>query len=461
MIFRTARLLSVFITFIPLQLPAQVKEALSVAVNVLENDPQFNHASISLYVVNANTGKVVFQKNSKLGVAPASCQKIITSASAFELLGSNYQYKTVFKLDKAIDTTVLLIDGTGDPTIGSWRWETTTMDAVLQKLRAALASNKLSAVRVVLSNNKFPHQPVPDGWVWEDIGNYYGAGAWAFNWHENQYDLLLASGKAEGDSTHIIGFDPSSAEMPLSNFITTGKKGSGDNAYIYAAPYSNTGFATGTIPPGQERFKISGSIPEPSSVFIKALSKVLGQNGVAVVDKDQHTTISLNTSSFKTICTITSPTFDSMNYWFLKKSINLYGEAFVKTIGSERGSIASTDTGISIIRDFWEKKGIERSAINIIDGSGLSPANRITTNALVKVLQFAKQQPWFSSFQNALPEINGIKMKDGYIGGVRSYAGYVTSLKGEQFIFSFIINNYDGDPGIVRQKMWRILDILK
>jgi D-alanyl-D-alanine carboxypeptidase/D-alanyl-D-alanine-endopeptidase (penicillin-binding protein 4) len=94
-------------------------------------------------------------------------------------------------------------------------------------------------------------------------------------------------------------------------------------------------------------------------------------------------------------------------------------------------------------------------------GSGLSTANRVTTNALVTVMQYAKDQNWFSSFYYDLPEINGIKMKDGYINGVRSYTGYIKNKEGFEYTFSFIINNFDGSATSVREKMWKVLDILK
>ncbi len=68
--------------------------------------------------------------------------------------------------------------------------------------------------------------------------------------------------------------------------------------------------------------------------------------------------------------------------------------------------------------------------MNIIDGSGLSPANRVTTSTLVSVMQYAKKQAWFPAFYNALPEINGIKMKSGSIGGVVSYTGFIKNKKG-------------------------------
>ena len=146
---------------------------------------------------------------------------------------------------------------------------------------------------------------------------------------------------------------------------------------------------------------------------------------------------------------------------FLKRSINLYGEALVKTIGYEQEKEGSTDAGIKLIRELWISKGIESSAFKIIDGSGLSPANRVTTKALVYVMKYAKTQKWFSSFYNSLPEINGIKMKDGYISGVRSYTGYIISRSGNEYTFSFIINNFDGSAATIKDKMWKVLDILK
>ena len=86
------------------------------------------------------------------------------------------------------------------------------------------------------------------------------------------------------------------------------------------------------------------------------------------------------------LCETVSPRLDSINYWFLKKSINLYGEALIKTIAVEKTGMGSTEKGAELVKDFWVQRGIDRGAIHIIDGSGLSPQNRVTTDALVKVL---------------------------------------------------------------------------
>src|SRR5206468_3291119 len=72
----------------------KVKDKIQKAYQQFESDSQLKHAINSLYVINAKTGEVVFDKNSQVGLAAASTQKIITATTAFELLGKDYRYKT-------------------------------------------------------------------------------------------------------------------------------------------------------------------------------------------------------------------------------------------------------------------------------------------------------------------------------------------------------------------------------
>ena len=445
-------------------------QQLSAALKKLEGDEQFKHAILSMYVVDSKTGKVIIDKNAQIGLAPASCQKVVTSVSAFELLGKDYKYKTEIGYDGEIREKNLKGNlyaiGYGDPTLGSWRWEKTSEAIVLNNFKEAI-SKKINKIEgnIFGYDRKWESNTTPKGWIWEDIGNYYGAGAAALNWRENQYDVYLKAGEKIGDKVTINKIIPTPEATGLTSEVITAAKGSGDNAYIFLPPYSNYGFVRGTIPLGENNFKISGSIPDPGGQMINELAKVITKpddeilfvgsyNGIEVEKKDLPVKPVIFFTQY-------SPPLDSINYWFLKKSVNLFGEAFVKTIAYEKSQFGSTDSGIAIIKDFWSKKGIEPSALNIIDGSGLSPANRVTTNALVTVMQYARQQKWFSSFYYALPQMNGIKMKDGYINGVRSYTGYIKSKDGTEYTFSFIVNNFDGNPGTVKEKMWKLLDILK
>ncbi|MBL0357922.1 MAG: D-alanyl-D-alanine carboxypeptidase/D-alanyl-D-alanine-endopeptidase [Chitinophagaceae bacterium] len=448
-----------------------VHTALSAALKSLESDAQFKHAAISVYVIDSKTGKVVFEKNAGMGLVPASCQKIITGAAAFALLGNTYRFKTELGYDGEIrDSTLygnLIFKGYGDPSLGSLRFRMYDNFYFLDFFKSvqSLGIKEIKGT-VYADDSKFEFQNVPKGWVWEDVGNYYGAGAGAFNWNENSYSLLLRSGKNIGDSVEIIA-QPGVQYKSFLNNLKTAKAGSGDNAVIFLAPRSDEGSLEGTIPANENRFVIRGAVPELTADFLDQFKIFLDYHKIKHDPKLFRGYYDLKMYSdtlkyaFKKIATQFSPSLDSINYWFLKKSINLYGEAFVKTIAYEKEKFGSSEAGIKCIKDFWSKNGIESSALNIIDGSGLSPSNRVTTKTLVSVLQYAKKQKWFPSFFNALPEMNGIKMKDGYISGVRSYAGYIRSKNGNDYIFSFIVNNFDGSASMAREKIWKLLDLLK
>ncbi|MEO6188680.1 MAG: D-alanyl-D-alanine carboxypeptidase, partial [Ginsengibacter sp.] len=300
----------------------------------------------------------------------------------------------------------------------------------------------------------------PDGWIWQDIGSYYGAGARGLNWRENQYDLLLNSGSSIGDTVQIAGTKPSFITgLNLKPMATTARKGSGDNAYIYLPLDEEHGYLRGTIPVNENGFSISGAMPHPARQLAATLEAALKNKPIETIVEAKN--VETNTRNANLFFTYSSPPLDSIVYWFLKKSINLYGESLLKTLGKELNQSGSADSGISVVKRFWKEKGIETSALNIFDGSGLSPANRATPSALVTVLEYAKKQSWFAAFYDGLPLINGIKMKSGSIGGVVSYTGFIRSKTGAEYTFAFIVNNYDGSSNEVRRNMWRLLDVLK
>lgn len=450
-----------------------VSTKLDTGVQKLLKDEQFKHAQLSLYVVDGITAKVVFDYNGQLGLSPASCQKVITSVSAFEMLGKGYQYKTYVGYDQYPNDGVLksnlIISGNGDPTLGSQRWTSTSEQTILAGILNILRKNKIRQIEksVIADDIGFTTDPLPNGWVWEDMGNYYGAGAWGLNWRENQFDITFKTGKTVDDIAEIVSTKPAGIlkEYVFTNFVTTGPKGSGDNGYLFSAPFHRNIIARGTVPISDKGFTISGSIPDPPAAFAKALNFHLKDNGIIISGQPSGNSGNLvnkkNTmAAIHQLDSILSPTLDSINYWFLKKSVNLFGEAMVKTIAFVRSNIGSTDTGLAIIKEFWSKRGIDKSAIKIIDGSGLSPANKVTTHSLVTVLQYAKAKVWFPSFYNALPVMNGMRIKDGYISGVRSYAGYIKTSSGKEYTFSFIVNNFDGNAGTVRKKMLDLLTLI-
>ena len=453
-------LLPFTLCFLPCTLPAQtVSQKLEKAFQQFENDSQMKHAISSLYVIDAKTGQVVFDKNSQVGLAGASTQKIITAATAFELLGEDYRYKTEFGLIKDTTQSMLYIKPCGDPTSGSWRWESTKEEKILADIRNAIGNEKINGFSI--NNKGWINHSIPDGWIWQDIGNYYGAGAGSLNWRENQYDVVLKSGNEIGDRVNIVETNPVLYDYQVISLLTSAKEGTGDNAYIYLPTNRNFITIKGTIPVKEERFKISGSFPNPENQFLSVLKanvkdRIFDTTSWSVSYLDNEPVKNL-----KTLYTHYSPTLDSIIYWFLKKSINLYGEALIKTFAYEKQGFGSTDSGVSIVKKFWKEKGLDEDELNIYDGSGLSPLNRVTTHAQVEILKYARTKDWFQSFYNALPDYNGMRMKSGTISDVKGFCGYHKAKDGKEYIFSFLVNNYSGKTSGVVGKMYKVLDELK
>ena len=112
-----------------------------------------------------------------------------------------------------------------------------------------------------------------------------------------------------------------------------------------------------------------------------------------------------------------------------------------------------------MVINYWTAKGIDRNALNILDGSGLSPGTRVTSAAMASILFQAQKEPWFADYYDSLPENNGMRLKSGTINDVSAFAGYYTDPSGRKYVIVININNYSGSG--INKKLFRALDALK
>ncbi|SDE05781.1 D-alanyl-D-alanine carboxypeptidase/D-alanyl-D-alanine endopeptidase [Pedobacter soli] len=440
------------------------------AFNNLLNDEQAKHALVSLCVLDANTGKTLFAHNEQIGLATASTLKTITAATAFSVLGKDFQYQTTLAYSGNITTDGtlkgnLIIIGNGDPTLGSWRYQNKE-NAVLTQWVAAIKSAGIKKIEgaIIGDDRIFGTQTTPEGWVWQDIGNYYGAGTSGLAWRENQFDIHLRPGSSTADEVKIVKTVPATPYVQIVNELKTGAPGTGDRSYAFLPPYSNVAYLRGSWGMGIGKTGISVALPDPAFDCAYRLQDTLKRLGITTNQQATTTRLmALNNQPVpavtQKISTISSPTLSEMAYWFLKKSINLYGESLLKTIASKSGKEASTAKGAEAEIAFWTNKGIEKSALNIIDGSGLSPGDRITTAAMASILFQAQKEIWFPDYYKAFPEYNGMKIKSGTINDVSAFAGYHTDAAGNKYIVVININNYSGSG--INKKLFKVLDELK
>ena len=88
------------------------------------NNNLHNNANISLLVKDLKTDKVLYSYRPESATIPASTMKVVTTATALEILGADYKFKTTLEIDGSLSTDSILdgnliIYGNGDPTLGS------------------------------------------------------------------------------------------------------------------------------------------------------------------------------------------------------------------------------------------------------------------------------------------------------------------------------------------------------
>ena len=463
--------LSLFLIALSITSYAQFPVAkLEQAYQNLVNDPQAKYALTSLCVLDAQSGKVVFAKNENIGLATASTLKVITSATAFSVLGKDFKYQTTLaysgKITDGILQGDLIIIGSGDPTLASWRYEQTKENVILTSWVNAIKAAGIKKIEgaVIGDDSLFGTQSMPEGWIWQDMGNYYGAGTSALSWRENQFDVKLKPGASNGAEVAIQNFVPAMPYIKVVNELKTGSTGSGDNAYGFLPPYSYLAYLRGTWGMGISKSGISLALPDPAYDAAYRLQDTLSRLNISVAN--EATTArrlglegKILPAVNQKLATTTSPDLSEIIYWFNKKSVNLYGEQLLKTIAWKLGKTPSTRNGANAVINFWADKGLDKNALNILDGSGLSPGTRVTTSAMTNILFQAQKEDWFAAYYNSFPENNGMKLKSGSINDVSAYAGYYTSNTGQKYIAVININNYNGSG--ISKKLFKVLDALK
>jgi D-alanyl-D-alanine carboxypeptidase/D-alanyl-D-alanine-endopeptidase (penicillin-binding protein 4) len=444
---------------------------LQSAFNRLQADSQCKYASVSLTVLDAKTGETVFAANPNMGLATASTLKTITSITAFNILGKDFQYQTQFGYTGSIDPNGTLngdviIKGSGDPTLGSWRYEGHHENDILNQMVTALQKAGIKKVngRVIGDDSIFGSQSIPDGWIWMDLGNYYGAGTSGLTWRENQFDIKFKTGPVDSPIS-VLRTVPAMPYLSFKSELLNSRSGTGDDAYAYLPVNSKLMYLRGTYAQDQEKKAIAVAIPDPAYDAAYRLADTLQRLGIIVTDGPESTG-TLTTKGQPTpqiaqnLTTIPSPTLSKIVYWLNQKSINLYAEQLLKTIAWKSGKQPTTDNGVQVEQDFWKAHGIDPHSLNVVDGSGLSPGDRVTTMTMATVLKSAKGTDWYPDFYESLPTYNNMKMKSGSILNVLTYAGYQTH-NGRELCFSIMVNNYNGSSRGVKEKMFKVLDELK
>jgi serine-type D-Ala-D-Ala carboxypeptidase/endopeptidase (penicillin-binding protein 4) len=467
--------LILFLLLTPVMLTGQEK-----ALKMLLADSSMLSSSISVCILNAVSGEPVFEYHEHESLMPASVLKIVTSSAALELLGPDYNFKTKIgytgNLNKRSGrlTGDILIIGGGDPALGSGYFKdhyNNFLNKWVIEIRN-LGINKIKG-RVIVDDSWYDYQPVPVKWLWEDEGNYYGAGVYGLSVFDNTCEIHFRT-RGEGSKPEITGIFPEQCRSELSNQLIA--SGNTDEGYVFSAPYNRYGWIAGTIPVNREDFVLKASVSDPPLLLASMLDAMLDSAGIDVSGSPSTTRI--ENLSFNNdpviISEVTSPALSEIIEVLNHESVNLYAEHLVKELGRIFNNHGSTESGIKILYNFMKVSGVNSTGMFIEDGSGLSPLNSVTARSLTEILYFMKNKSkYFNVFYNSLPEAgregtlrnyfrnpvfdSNLRAKSGSITRTRSYVGYFRTLSGNEMVFSILVNNY---PGSSKRIITGIEDIL-
>jgi D-alanyl-D-alanine carboxypeptidase/D-alanyl-D-alanine-endopeptidase (penicillin-binding protein 4) len=452
-----------------------------VSAEKLFSDSSMLHASVSLCIADAITGSTVIEFNSVKSLVPASVQKLITSAVALEMLGPQYTFKTQVGYSGTFDTVTgllkgnIIIKGGGDPALGSENFSEHYKDFLGYWTGAIikLGIKKIDG-RVITDDSYFDYQPVPPKWLWEDEGNYYGAGAYGLSVFDNTYQIHLNT-TSSGNEVKITSVHPYECSYDLTNRLVA--SGSSDEGYIFASPYSKSGWIEGSVPAGVSDLIIKASVPDPPLLIARMLTNKLTKSGITLSGEPSSLRIERSNSNydFVFVAETTSPPLSDIAEVLNHQSVNLYAEHLIKELGKQFGIKGSTAAGVEVIKKFLRKEGVNTDGLFMEDGSGLSPLNAVSARELSDVLIYMNTRgKYFTEYFESLPEAgkegtlkyhfrdpafdSRLRAKSGSMTRVRSYAGYFTTIRGNKMVFSIIINNFSGTSSVV---ISGIEDILK
>ncbi len=445
------------------QTPAPVKWLLQA--------PYMRGASFSLVVKDVQEGRTVYSYDTDRLQSPASVLKTVATATALEILGEDYRYPTTLEYDGILENGTLegnlYIKGSGDPSLGSSHFAPgqnkflSTWIAALQK-----AGIKHITGSVISDESIFDTEGVSIKWLREDMGNYYAPGSYGISIFDNMYKLSLQTGAA-GTRPGLKGTEPDIPFIRFKNYLKAAPVSS-DSAYIIGAPLDDVRYLYGVLPANREAYVLKGDIPDPALYLARYLTDQLQQKGIRVDGSPSCYRIEVEENRWKKgerkeIVTTYSPTLREIASICNHVSHNLYADALVKTVGLQykprrNEMISSFGRGVQVVKEYWEKKGLDVFPLRMNDGSGLAPADKVSAGFMGELLVYmATESAVSDAFIASLPQagiegsvrnfLKGSKLqgkahlKSGGITGVRSYAGYITK-DGRTYAVAVFSNNY-------------------
>ena len=424
-----------------------------------------------ILIADAESGEVLFSENADRFFVPASNMKLFTTALALEKLGLDFRFHTTLETSGSISPQGtlngdLVLVGRGDPNLSNRKFPYELKEEFdgppekfLAQLADGIASKGVKRVSggVLADDSYFPRDRYPNGWEIDDMVWEYGAAISAIVVEDNTVTLALLSGERAGDPVQAV-LAPATPDFTVVNLATTSSAELKSDLTLTREPGVNLVTIKGTMPAKSAPRTLILAIQEPALHAAALLKKLLEDRGIQVdgaaraiheppAEKDSRIVLAEHESV---------PLGDAVKL-INKISQNLHTEMLLRTVARQKGVWATSEDLMKTAEEFYAAAGIVDGDVVQTDASGLSRHDLVTPRAIVSLLAYAQNRPWFGPYYASLPiaGLDGtledrmkntlaagrIHAKTGSVEHVRTLSGFAETPSGRRLIFSFLGNN--------------------
>ena len=430
---RALRLLIVFVIFVGFMGVASARPFENPIAAAIKKADISNSALISVSFKEISTGKKAFELNPTAPMTPASIQKIVTLLPSLNTLGKDYEFKT--QLYKNGENNLYIKLG-ADPYF-------TTRD--LKDLIKNLSNYKIYTTKAIyIDDSILDSNEWGEGWQWDDDLNPSTPKFGSYNMDKNLITVNICPAVigAPAEITTTV-FYPTAF---INNIITAEKTDVKLERKNYISP--DVINADGTV---SYELNIDIPINYPRRYFILRLEDILRKQKVAYYGDFNRLKLPKNTYMLAETKHPLSLAMDDI----LKKSNNMTAETVFKLAGGKyTNETGSASASTEMLNDYYKKQGINTDNIRIVDGSGVSKNNLISSDFMTEVLLKASQEKNFDDFKihmatpgegtltdRMLYFKDKIRAKTGTLSNISSIAGYLTTKSGKTYAFCIMVND--------------------
>ena len=450
--------------------------SLRTEVMGLISDTGWRNSDWGVLAVSLERGDTLLAMDSDRLFAPASNQKLFTSAAALHHLGPDYRFPTFLLTDGEIRAGILdgnlILYGTGDPAISDQLLDSPTVPWVAFANALKDAGVHTVSGDLIADASFFQGPSRSPSWSSRYLDDWYAAPVSALTFAENVVTLHFRGGPPGAPAR--IRVAPEGAEFPLLNTSVSVPGNSSRSLMLVRDHPDDIIKLSGQIGTNSAELSRVLTVSDPPSYTASVFRAVLEDEGIRVkgsvsrvhsADESPLTRDDVIAPAFRkdsaqpvrTLGVYYSPPLRELIQILNKQSHNLYGEILLFTLGRITSGDASFHGGREALGEYLtEVVGVKEEEFNIEDGSGLSSLNRATPSAFVRLLSHVASSDYAEPFWASLPEAGNrrelrrmyqsaaagnLRAKTGTINRVSALSGIVRTADGEPVVFSILSNN--------------------